>query len=364
MTSDKRPVAASAAFTLALCLAAAPGVVITAQQTTSAYVSVLDRAGNPVNDLAPSQVTMTLDGVECTSTRLEPIVWPTRLTVLVDNGLGSAEPLVPGSLQVAPSTRTDEGTIWANALPNLREGLRRFLLEVPEGVETSLVTLAPQPRWIVRPTAERRDFWQGIDLLIPDRGYSKFLEGLAEAASRIEQDTSDAFFTLVIVATNNPDSSGGDWQRIFDRLRSQLAARPVTVHFLMLSITEQRTTDLVRSAPVGGTATGTATNAPAAGGSVASRPGLALKVTGALQTQVGLALTEATGGHFESIAVANRLLTLMPEFGRRIARSWALQSNLYRISCDNASPQAAQIAVYTSYPGSSAVVLSRDGHMP
>src|SRR3990172_4149136 len=196
-----------------------------AQQPASAFLTVLDQNGVPVTNLEASQVSMTIDGVACTPVTLQPINWPMKLTVLIDNGASSPDALVPTSLAVAPHTRLESSTVWASSLPDLREGLRRFLFEVPEGVETALVTLAPQPRWVVRPTAERQDFWRGIDLVVPDRGAARFLEGLAEAADRIDRGPPDAFSTIMIVTTNNPDGSGGDWQRMFNRLREQLARR-------------------------------------------------------------------------------------------------------------------------------------------
>jgi len=273
------------------------------------------------------------------------------------HGAASSEAM-PTSLLTAPrSSGVDTSSVLLNALPTLREGLRRFLFEVPEGVETSLVTLAPQPRWIVRPTAERRDFWRGIDLVVPDRGSAKFLEGLAEAADRIDKEKVDAFSTIMVITTNSPDGSGGDWQRMLDRLRSQIARHPVTVHVIVLSISEQTSTETPSGSPVAGATSGTATSAPAVGGSVATRATLGLKSTGSVQTQVGLALTKETGGRYEGVAIANSLLTLLPEFARRIARSYALQTSQYRVRCEAAPSPSSQLSVFTSYPGAAACLF-------
>ncbi len=338
--------------------------IVSAQQVPSAFVTVLDRNGAPVTDLDASQVSMTLDGAACTPVTVEPVNWPMKLMVLIDNGAASSEPM-PTSLLVAPrSSGVDTSSALLNALPMLREGLRRFLFEVPDGVETSLVTLAPQPRWIVRPTAERRDFWRGIDLVVPDRGSAKLIEGLAEAADRIDKEKTDVFSTIMIITTNSPDGSGGDWQRMLDRLRRQLARHAVTVHVVVLSISEQTTTETATGSPVAGASSGTVTSGPAPGGSVATRAPLALKTNGSLQTQVGLALTSETGGRYENVAIASSLLTLLPEFARRIARSYALQTSQYRVSCEGAPSAASQLSVFTSYPGARGVFLSRDGRIP
>jgi hypothetical protein len=318
----------AAAGTLGVLLAGLvwdPDGALSAQQPPPhAFITVFDQSGAPVSDLQPSQVTMTVDGAPCTPVTLEPIDWPMRLTILVDNGSESAD-----------------------VLPTLRDGLRRFLFEVPDGVEMSLLTLAPQPRWIVRPTAERQDIWKGIDLLTT-WGSAKLVEGLAEAAARIDKDKSESFFVILVVTTNGPESSGGDLQRTVNRLRAQIAARPVTVHAVMLAISGQRTADM------------------AAGSSAdesASRPAFVLKATGALQTQVNSALTRETGGRYEAVAAATSLLTILPEYGRQIARSQFLQSHQYRVSCASTA-RNPQIAVFTSYPRAFSMAVTRDGRLP
>ncbi|MGB7219119.1 MAG: hypothetical protein WBD07_09960 [Vicinamibacterales bacterium] len=331
---------ALAAGGLVLAVALGGGALLAqAWQAPHAFISVFNGSGVPVSDLEPSQVSMTLDGAECRPIRLEPIEWPMKLAVLVDNGDASVD-----------------------ALPTIREGLRRFLFEVPDGIETSLLTLAPQPRWIVRPTAERQDFWRGVDRMVAS-GSTKLVEGLAEAADRIDKEKGDFFFTLLVITTNGAESSGGDLQRMFNRLREQVLKHPVTVHVLMLAISDRRTAQTAAGAPVAG-AIGSATGNVADGGSVVSRPGLALKVMGALQSQIGLALTKDTGGRYESIAAPSTLLTLLPEYGQQIARSNFRQSHQYRVSCEQAGAKAPQMSVFTSYPGARSVAVTRDGRLP
>ena len=312
----RRLAAAGLAAAVVAGFLAGTHVRVGAQQAPHAFISVFSGNGVPVSDLDPSQVSVVIDGAPCT---------PIKLTVLIDNGNESGD-----------------------ALPTVREGLRRFLFEVPDGTETSLLTLAPQPRWIVRPTAERQDFWRGVDLIAPS-GSTKLVEGLAEAADRIDKEKGNYFFTILVVTTNGPESSGGDLQRMFNRLRAQVARRPVTVHVVMLSISEQKTAATAAGSPVAD--------------SVNSRPGLALKATGALQTQIGAALTKDTGGRYENIAVTSNLLMLLPEYGRQIARSSFFQSHQYRVSCESTS-RTPQMSVFTSYPGARSIAITRDGRIP
>jgi len=131
----------------------------------------------------------------------------------------------------------------------------------------------------------------------------------------------------------------------------------------MLAISDQKTTQTAAGSPVAG-ALGSTSGNVADGGSVVSRPGLALKATGALQSQIGLALTKDTGGRYENLAIASSLLSLLPEYGQQIARSNFLQSHQYRVSCERSRSRAPQMSVFTSYPGARSVAVTRDGRMP
>src|SRR5204863_832149 len=102
-TGARLRAAVAAGLTLAVFLGAAwmASPIVSAQPPPFAFVSVLDRNGAPVTDLDPSQVSMTLDGAACTPVTIEPVNWPMKLTVLIDNGAASSEAM-PTSLLTAP----------------------------------------------------------------------------------------------------------------------------------------------------------------------------------------------------------------------------------------------------------------------
>jgi hypothetical protein len=50
-----------------------------------------------------------------------------------------------------------------------------------------------------------------------------------------------------------------------------------------------------------------------------------------IQTQVGLAVTKATGGRYENINTMNRYVSLMPELGADVAKQIPGQSRQFRI---------------------------------
>ena len=96
---------------------------LAAQKQGQLFIKLVGADGMPVTDLQASDVKVTEDGVERTTLKLEPIDWPIKLQVLVDNGKLNTNPINP-----------------------LREGLKALFDQIPDGVETSLYTTSPQPR--------------------------------------------------------------------------------------------------------------------------------------------------------------------------------------------------------------------------
>ena len=64
--------------------------------------------------------------------KVEPLAIPMKLTIAVDNGLDSAD-----------------------VLAHYRSGLTGLVKALPPDVEITLITTAPQPRTVVRPTTDR-----------------------------------------------------------------------------------------------------------------------------------------------------------------------------------------------------------------
>ena len=293
------------ALTLGAALSAGR-VAVQAQQEQRLFISLTDQSGIPVTDLKAEEVTVMEDGQRRDTVGLEPINWPMKLTVLVDNGPGATAGLV-----------------------ELRGGLRGFFDEVPADVEVSLLTITPQPRWVVRPTTSREEVLKGIDLVAPDSGAARFIDAVAEAAERIDRDKSDHFPVIVLVATDGAEGSSAR-ERDIERLVKRIQENAATVHVAMLSLGGQR-------ASIGGR-----------------------------QVQLGLFLTEATGGRYESFAAGTRLTTLLPELGRQIARSHERQRHQYRITYRRPAGVGAPsqgISATTSRSGVQGT-MSLDGHIP
>ncbi len=86
--------------------------------------------------------------------------------------------------------------------------------------------------------------------------------------------------------------------------------------------------------------------------------------SGTNQIEVGIRLTQGTGGRYEAINTETRLPTLLPEFGKQIAQSHARMSHQYRITCQPTGPGSPkQITANTNRGGLSAA-LTLDGRIP
>jgi hypothetical protein len=166
----------------------------------------------------------------------------------------------------------------------LRNGLRGLLDALPPGLEVTLVTTAPQPRFLVRATTDRQAQIAGIDRLAPDSTVGRFVESLGEALQRFERDKTDFFGVIVMLGSTSGDNRvlDRDINQIFERAQK----KPTTVHVVMVSTSP------------GGSASG-----------------------GVVQTEVGMQVAKMTNGRYESIAAASRIGTLLPEIGAQVAKA-------------------------------------------
>jgi hypothetical protein len=301
------------ALALAASLAGLPlgGTVVQAQQPIQLFLSAVDNDGNPVTDLKAEEVTIQVDGADCVPTRFEAIDWPTKLTIMVDNS-----------------------PVFNDALRQLREALRAFVTALPTDIEVSLISTAPAPRFIYKQGNDRVKLMSSIDLLTPDGAAPRFIDALAEAAERAAKEKAgkekNNFFPVFFIIGNNgvEGSSPRDYQ--VNKLFKQTIENAVTVHIVMLS-NSSRQVDI-----------GSGTN----------------------QIEVGLKLTQLTGGRYEAIAAQTRLTSLLPEYAKQIAKSHARQSHQYRITCQPPAGAKGQRVTAATNRSNLSAALTLDGRVP
>jgi hypothetical protein len=301
------------ALALVASLAGLPlgGTVVHAQQPIQLFLSAVDNDGKPVTDLKAEDVNIQVDGADCSTTRFEAIDWPTKLTIMVDNS-----------------------PVFNDALRQLREALRAFVTALPTDIEVSLLSTAPAPRFIYKQGNDRVKLMSSIDLLTPDGAAPRFIDALAEAAERAAKEKAgkekNNFFPVFFIIGNNgvEGSSPRDYQ--VNKLFKQTIENAVTVHIVMLS-NSSRQVDI-----------GSGTN----------------------QIEVGLKLTQLTGGRYEAIAAQTRLTSLLPEYAVQIAKSHARQSHQYRITCQPPAGAKGQRVTAATNRTNLSAALTLDGRVP
>lgn len=283
--------------------------VVHAQQQVQFFAGVVDRLGNPIPDLAIDDLLVTENGAEGKVLKVEPIDWPIKVSILVDNGVGMGQ-----------------------RLASIRTGVKGLLEALPDGVETALLTTAPQPRFVRRATTDRAALLEGVDRIAPDTGAPRFVEALNEAAARVQQEKGNYFPVVIVLGSTGAEGSAVR-DREIRRMLERFSERAATVHVVMLS-TGARSPVVLAAA--------------------------------ANQIEIGMAVAKATGGRYENIAAASRIETLLPEIGAQVAKSHALQSHQYRITAlrpDGASGPLVDFGMSTRRPGL-LLTLTSDGHMP
>ena len=286
------------------------GHPLLAQQQGQLYMSVLDAMGQPVTDLTANDIGVTADGVECKIVKVEVVSKPTKLTIMIDNGQATT-----------------------NELANFRQAFKNLIQVVPEGIQVELYTTAPQPRTLEKSTTDHAKLLSAIDRIAPDSGAGLFFDALVEAGNRVEKEKG-AFLPVFLMLASDFGRNSGSMDRDWEKFQKQIIQYGITVHFVMFH----------------------------SGGDRAG------SVAGAVQTEVGLAVTKMSGGRYENIAASTRLATLLPELGKMVEKSNVRQLNQMRVTYESPggknAKQAQQIgaSLKTSRVGL-VPMLSLDGKM-
>jgi hypothetical protein len=183
---------ASVALCAGLAIAA---LAVYAQEQSALYVFATDAEGIPILDLTAKDLSIREDKGESTIVSVQRYGWPLKVTVLLDNGPGTAEMLV-----------------------HYRTGLQKFFKGLPPEVPVSLIATAPNPRWLVRETRDRVQIEKGVGLITPesaDGGLARFSDALIEYSRRLDEEFRNVSSeqlppylpVLVSISTTNQDGS-------------------------------------------------------------------------------------------------------------------------------------------------------------
>jgi hypothetical protein len=245
-------------------------VELSAQQQFTLVATILDpQKGTPAETVMPADVSVTEGGADAKVVKVDAVVRTVKVQVLVDNGVGIGQ-----------------------NLSEVRNGVRGLLEALPPDVETTVVTTAPQPRFLVKATKNHEELLKGVDRLSLDSGSGRFTESLLEAAERANRD-KDAFYIVITAGTTSGDREVRDsyTKQLFDDIQ----VRPMIIHVLMYS-------------------------------------GETSQAGGNTPVQVGQAATKATGGRYEYVNSLSRYVTLLPEFGAEVKKQATGSTRQFRIT--------------------------------
>jgi hypothetical protein len=311
MRFNRRSAAISAA------LVAAAGLWLPAQtpQLFQFFVSATDAAGAPVADLRPEDVLMSEDGESQPIIKVEPLGVPIKLTIAIDNGIDSS-----------------------NALPHYRTGLRGLVEALPSDVEVTVITTAPQPRRVVRPTTDRAQVLRGIDSFATEQARPRFTETLVEYSEQLEREAKDRkaspYLPVLVMLTATGLETATRYQpNQIEKAVTFLVTRRAR---LSMIITSGRAGDVASMAVIDSTP----------------------------QATIGRPTVKATNGRYEFLPAPIRLATLLPEWGRDLAALHVRQAKQFQVTVERArGGDLRNPRIELSRPGLTGTV-TRDGYLP
>jgi VWFA-related protein len=127
-------------------------------RTNSLYVGVVDGRGNAVTGLTAKDFTVREEGAPREVLRAEPATEPIDLVVLVDDSQAAT-----------------------TAIPNLRDGLAKFLTRMEGKGTIGIVTVGERPMSVVERTKDAAALQKGVKRIFARRGAGAYLlEGINE----------------------------------------------------------------------------------------------------------------------------------------------------------------------------------------
>ena len=244
-----------------------------------------------------------MDGKESDIRSFEPVDWPVKVTVFVDN-----------------SNR--------DALDDIRAGLKALLQEIPDGVEVGLASISDEISWVTEHTADKAALAVGIDEIERKNDDTYFLDALIAEADKIAADTDREYFpVLVMVTTDGDDTSDGD-QDAFARALGQLQTNGATLHTRLLATEDGNGSQ-------------------------------------SMQALVGSAGGKQMQGSYQQLMASTEFSTVLTALGQDIARKHQVVSHQYRVTYRPPSDASAQPAISVASTRDGLKVLpTLDGNAP
>ena len=309
-----------------VCAVVALTLGIKAQEQSAVYLVALDNQSLPILDIKPEEIGIKEDAGRGSVVSVSRYGWPLKLTVLVDNGPGTADALV-----------------------HLRNGLNRLLDGIPRTVPVSLIATAPNPRWLIRESSDLVEIKQAVGRLAPDSQLGRFSDALGEFARRldtefrrVEEGLPPYLPVLVSITTTNADGSEVLRERN-ERMLLSLRKHRVWTHMIMVT-------------------PGRALNEPGAVSNIGVDEGQNAEIALLVQKVTGGSYTAMSSGGTTALAS-----NTMPALARQISLRYVKQMTQHRVVFERAAGASGPMKNFelslANHPGASAIV-STDGNFP
>jgi hypothetical protein len=278
------------------------------------YVSATDAQGAPVTDLRVEDVNMSENAVPQQVIRIEPAAIPMKLTIAVDNGLESED-----------------------ALAHYRSGLTGLVGALPRDVEVTLLTIAPQPYTVVKPTTDRLRILKGITGFAPERARPRFTDALVEYSRNLQREArignAKPYVPDMLMLSTAANESHSYQVNEIEKAVGFLVGRKARLNVVIIS-----------------TRTGLASSAET--------------LNSNLQAIIAIPAVKATNGRYEALALSSRLVTLLPEWGKDLSALHTRQTNQYRVTVERRASGPLQNPRVELGRAGVVGTVSADGYLP
>lgn len=172
------------------------------------YVSVLNEAGAPVTDLAPSEFLVREDGVRREVLRASRAIDPMHIAVLVDNSQ-AAEPHIA----------------------DIRDGLKAFVQRMSGNNDLALMTFGDRPTILVDYARDRKKLTSAVERIFSQKGSGAYLlEAIIEVSRGfLKQEATRP--VILLITTEGAEFSNLHYTTVLKPLTESGAA----LHALVLT---------------------------------------------------------------------------------------------------------------------------------
>src|SRR5262245_56849660 len=236
--------------------------------------------GKPVLDLKNEDISFAESGMPGKVATLERYNLPVQLTLYVDNGPDSER-----------------------AVEFYRTGLTGMVDAMPADVQISVWTLAPQPRQMVRPTADRGEIKKAFGRLGRETDAPRFTDALMEYSERLDKDVKGkkVNYLPVVVMIGTPADDPTTYQLPDVQKSVATITKNGAVGSVIMTTSKVGSSEFVRD------------------------------LTDSRQGTIGRLLAQSTRGQFQAIPDPKNMPPVLAEWGKALGDMHSKQTNQYRM---------------------------------